>query len=228
MKIGYDFHIHSALSPCADDGMTPCNIAAAASLSGLSAIAVTDHNAIGNVRACAEVAHAMGMIFLYGIEVQTAEDIHVLALFRDYDTLASFFSTLRYPNIKNMPDIFGRQLICDADDNVVGEEEQYLLGSCDEGVYAISERIVRMGGKAIPAHVDREANGMLAILGDIPEDLTVSALEFSPGADPALIKKFSRYRRLIDSDSHCPETLLTGDNAIEVAELTAEAVFNAI
>lgn len=228
MKIAYDFHIHSALSPCADDGMTPCGIAAAASLKGLHAVALTDHNAIGNVRAAAEVCEAFGLVFLYGVEVQTAEDIHVLALFPDYDSLASFFATLRFPNIKNNPDIFGRQPIMDADDNIVGEEERFLLSSCDEGIYEISERIVKMGGKAVPAHIDREANGILAILGDVPEDLTVSALEFSPHADKAVIERFSGYRRLIDSDSHRPETLLGEDNMLEVKELTARAVFEAI
>jgi hypothetical protein len=228
MKIAYDFHIHSALSPCADDSMTPCGIAAAASLKGLRAIAVTDHNAIGNVRATAEVAEAMGIIVLYGIEVQTAEDIHVLALFPEYRALESFFNTLRFPDIKNNPDIFGRQLLFDADDNIVGEEERCLCSSCDEGIYAICGRIVQMGGKAIPAHIDREANGILAILGDIPKDLTISALEFSPYADKALVGRFSEYKRIIDSDSHIPETIMTEENLLEVRELTAKAVFDAI
>lgn len=221
MKISYDFHIHSALSPCSDDTMTPCNIAAAASLNGLNAIAVTDHNAIANCKAAAEVCKALGIAFLYGIEVQTSEDIHVVALFDSYQSLEAFFNTLTFPPLKNRAEIFGRQLIYDSDDRIVGEEERMLLASCDEGIYDICARIIDMGGKAIPAHIDREANGILAILGEIPPDLPFSALEFSPYAPKELLDRYSGFERLINSDAHRPQDLMTGENTIEA--LSAEA-----
>ncbi|MEG2203410.1 MAG: PHP domain-containing protein, partial [Christensenellaceae bacterium] len=44
MQIYYDFHIHSALSPCGEDDMTPNNIVNMAKIKGLDAIAVCDHN----------------------------------------------------------------------------------------------------------------------------------------------------------------------------------------
>ena len=43
-----DLHIHSALSPCADDTMTPLAIVNRAKEVGLSVIALTDHNSILN------------------------------------------------------------------------------------------------------------------------------------------------------------------------------------
>ena len=43
MRVYYDFHIHSALSPCGDEDMTPLNIVGMAKLIGLDVIAVTDH-----------------------------------------------------------------------------------------------------------------------------------------------------------------------------------------
>ena len=39
-----DLHIHSCLSPCGDEDMTPGNIAGMASLNGLMLVALTDHN----------------------------------------------------------------------------------------------------------------------------------------------------------------------------------------
>ena len=42
----YDLHIHSCLSPCADDSMTPHNICNMAKIKGLDLIAVTDHNSM--------------------------------------------------------------------------------------------------------------------------------------------------------------------------------------
>ena len=43
MNLACDLHIHSALSPCADDDMSPANIVAMAALKGLDVIALTDH-----------------------------------------------------------------------------------------------------------------------------------------------------------------------------------------
>ena len=48
MKISYDLHLHSCLSPCADDDMTPYNIAGMAMLLGLQLLALTDHNSAKN------------------------------------------------------------------------------------------------------------------------------------------------------------------------------------
>ena len=43
-----DLHIHSCLSPCAEDDMTPCNIAGMGYLNGLRIMALTDHNTAKN------------------------------------------------------------------------------------------------------------------------------------------------------------------------------------
>lgn len=228
MKISYDFHIHSALSPCSDDMMTPCNIAAAASLKGLDTIAVTDHNAIANSKAVGEVCSAMGITPLYGVEVQTNEDIHLVALFACYQELESFFNTLTFPNIKNRVDIFGRQLVVNTDDEVVEEEQRMLLTSCEQGIYEVCDRIIAMGGKAIPAHIDREANGILAILGEVPPDLSISALEFSPHAPCELRAKYASYRQLVNSDAHTPDALMGSHNTLEAASKTADDIFAAI
>jgi len=54
-----DLHVHTALSPCADDEMTPPRIVERALAEGLAMIAVCDHNTTGNtaaVQAAAERA----------------------------------------------------------------------------------------------------------------------------------------------------------------------------
>jgi len=51
MKCYVDLHLHTALSPCADDDMTPNNIVNMSVLKGLDIIAVTDHNTTGNCEA---------------------------------------------------------------------------------------------------------------------------------------------------------------------------------
>ena len=71
MAISYDLHIHSCLSPCGDEGMTPPNIANMAALLGLDLIAVTDHNSCRNAGAVMAAAKAMGLplTVLAGMEV---------------------------------------------------------------------------------------------------------------------------------------------------------------
>ena len=83
MRLYYDLHIHSALSPCADDDMTPNNIVNMAKLKGLDLITVSDHNCGRNVEAASKVAEQAGILFLPGIEMTTAEEVHVLAFFAE-------------------------------------------------------------------------------------------------------------------------------------------------
>ena len=75
-KILYDLHIHSALSPCADNDMTPVNIGAMSSAKGLQIIAVADHNAIANVAAAREVGEALDVLHFRSLPFQIG-DKHV-------------------------------------------------------------------------------------------------------------------------------------------------------
>ena len=57
----YDFHIHSCLSPCGDNDMTPNNIVGMAAISGLEIIAITDHNTCRNAPAVLKAAEEAGI-----------------------------------------------------------------------------------------------------------------------------------------------------------------------
>lgn len=66
MKYYVDLHIHSALSPCADNDMTPNNIVNMALIKGLDIIAVTDHNSAENTEAVLKCAEKAGIIAIPG------------------------------------------------------------------------------------------------------------------------------------------------------------------
>jgi len=83
-----DFHIHSALSPCADDDMTPGNIVAMAKLKGLDAIAITDHQSCGNVLSAINFGKKLGVEVIPGMELETAEEFHCICLFPSYEKAA--------------------------------------------------------------------------------------------------------------------------------------------
>lgn len=55
MKLYYDLHIHSCLSPCGDEDNTPNNIVNMALIKGLNVIALSDHNTCKNCLAAMAV-----------------------------------------------------------------------------------------------------------------------------------------------------------------------------
>ena len=83
MKLASDLHIHSALSPCGDNDMTPNNIVNMCCLKGLDVISITDHNSMLNCRTVMEVGMSNELLVIPGIEVTTKEEVHVLYYFRD-------------------------------------------------------------------------------------------------------------------------------------------------
>ena len=68
MRIAYDLHLHSCLSPCGDRDMTPSNLVNMARLAGLDCIALTDHNSCLNVPAARKAAEGTGLTVVPGME----------------------------------------------------------------------------------------------------------------------------------------------------------------
>jgi hypothetical protein len=115
---------------------------------------------------------------VYGLEVTTIEEVHVLALFEHLQDAMEFgeFVEFLLPAISNAPQLFGDQLIVDLTGEVVGELEKSLYGAADISFENIIEEVLARDGLAIPAHIDRPSNSVLSNLGFLPE-LQYSALE---------------------------------------------------
>ena len=197
----YDLHIHSCLSPCASDDMTPANIAGMAHLKGLSLIALTDHNAGANLWAMAHAAAEYGLVFVPGVEVTTCEEVHVLTYFDNVDAAVCFADLLynALADIPNRPDIFGRQVIMDGGDNEAGELKKLLLQATPFSIDDIVHMAKENGGCAVPAHINRDSFSLLTNLGSLPPGLfhcaeVVKTLP-SPDIDPHVIQLHS-------SDAH--------------------------
>ena len=176
-----DLHIHSCLSPCGDDDMTPGNIAGMATLNGLQIVALTDHNTAKNCPAFFKAAKGYGLIPIAGMELTTAEDIHVVCLFRTLEDALNFDSFVekrRFP-IKNKPAIFGRQLLIGDNDEIVGEEEILLINAVNISIEEAHKEVTSRGGVCYPAHIDRTSNGIIAMLGDFPPEPQFTAFELN-------------------------------------------------
>ena len=168
----YDFHIHSCLSPCGDNDMTPNNIAGTASLAGLNIAALTDHNTSKNCPAFFEAARRYGIIPVAGMELTTSEDIHAVCLFEELESAMEFDSFVEKHRvlIPNRTEIFGEQLIMDSEDNIIGQEEFLLPNATDIPVDMLPQYVCKFNGICYPAHIDREANGIVAVLGTFPDN----------------------------------------------------------
>ncbi len=220
--IYYDFHIHSCLSPCADLDMTPNNIVNMAVLSGLTAIAVCDHNSAKNVRAVMEVSKLLGLTVIPGMEVETAEEVHILTLFPTLDACEyaekEIYKSL--PQIKNRPEIFGEQVIMDAGDNIIGREDKLLISPTSLSINNLYDLVKSAGGQFIPAHLDRHSYSVLTNLGFMPDDLDISHIEISKGVENLELyldnrPELKKYKILRNSDAHYLENIAMKDAFIK-------------
>lgn len=182
-KYYYDLHIHSCLSPCGDDDSTPNSIAGMGKLNGLDIMALTDHNTCKNCPAFFEACLRHGILPIAGMELTTAEDIHAVCLFPNLNKAMDFDEFLQVRRIlfPNRKDIFGNQLICDSEDNVIGEEENLLTNATDISVEEAPSLVESFGGICYPAHIDRDANGIISVLGTFPENSGFTCVELHDG-----------------------------------------------
>ena len=204
----FDLHIHSCLSPCAEEEMTPCNIAGIAKLNGLMVVALTDHNTCGNCKTFFAACEHYGVVPVAGMELTTSEDVHLLCLFRTLSDATAFSEAVdhRRIKIKNRPEIFGRQLLIDENDEPCGEEEALLINATTLSLDEAAQLCKDHRGIAIPAHIDREANGLLSTLGGMPERPDFPTIEVKDAA--SLVKLAQEHpilhakRAIISSDAH--------------------------
>lgn len=175
----YDLHLHSCLSPCAEDDMTPATIAGFAKLAGADLIAITDHNSALNLPAAEAACKAYGLRLLPGIEANTAEEIHLLCYFKTVEQALAFGEILyeRLPSFPYEADIWGNQLVMDETDEVIGRVEKLLTGAVDMDIYEMVELCEGMGGVCVPAHVEKDSYSLLSVLGFLPPDLPFAAVE---------------------------------------------------
>lgn len=234
MKVSYDLHIHSCLSPCADIEMTPNNIVNMSVLNGLNAIAITDHNSCKNCKALVEAGKKANLLVIPGMEICTNEDIHVICLFETV-TDAENFSTYVYSNmplIPHKPDIFGEQIIMNSDDIEISRESYLLLNATNISVNDILSTTNKYNGTALPAHIDRSSYSVISSLGDIPPEAGFNTIEISTKGNIEKMKSLHPIIKnkliLINSDSHYLENLISEKRYIEIDTLSTKSIINYI
>lgn len=203
-----ELHSHTVLSPCAEVEMIPPLIVQTAIEKGINLLAVTDHNASANVIAVQRAARDTGLIVLPGMELQTREEVHLLCLFDTLDQLEAWQTLVdeHLPPLANDIDHFGEQFVVDETGEFIRRETQLLLTSTDLSLEEAIGAVNSIEGLAIPAHVDRKANGLLEILGFVPANATIEALEISRHISielaPVRYPQIRGYPLIRDGDAH--------------------------
>ena len=233
MKIRYDLHIHSCLSPCGDADMTPNNIVNMALLAGLELIALTDHNSCKNCPAFLRAAERAGLVAVPGMELCTAEECHIICLFPALDAAMAFdrFIEAALPPVENRPDIFGEQWILDEEDALTGSFPLLLTTASSLSVDEVVGTVRGYGGAAFPAHIDRPSYSVTAALGDIPP-VGFRAIEVTAAGDvAALAARYPEMRGkpvIWNSDAHYLEQIQEAGPWLDLPENTPAALIAAL
>ena len=233
-QLTYDLHIHSCLSPCGDNDMTPANIAGMAAVKGLDVIAVTDHNSCRNCAPTMKMAEEYGVIALPGMELCTEEEVHVVCLFPDLRAALDFDAYVydKMLKVPNKEKIFGEQLLYNDMDEIIGKELNLLLCNTSIGfdeVYSLTEE---RDGIMIPAHVDKTANSLIANLGFIPPDSQFTCAEIKNlSKKEELLRQhiyLNQCRIISNSDAHYLEHINEPEHRIEVSGTSASEIIKAL
>lgn len=216
-----DLHVHTCLSPCADDALTPAMAVGMAKLAGADVIAVTDHNSARNLPAAQAACQAYGLRLLPGVEVNTAEEIHLLCYFSRVKTALQFGAILyeALPAFPYDPAIWGRQLVVDEEDHVLDEVEKLLTGAVRLTLAEVAALCRRMGGVPVPAHADADSYSVFSVLGGWPMDVDFELLEvkFPERAETLMAAGLLPADRpvLTSSDAHCIEAVASRMSTLE-------------
>jgi 3',5'-nucleoside bisphosphate phosphatase len=225
-----DLHIHSVLSPCGGLEMSPSALVNRAKELKLDIIAITDHNTMANCPAYKQVVEKENIKLICGVEIQTAEEIHLVALFDDDADILDFDRELydSLLNIPNDPDYFGDQVVIDAEENIIRCEEKALINS---SVWTLEEAIQKVheySGFCYPAHVDAHTFSVIGQLGFIPGDLKLDAIGLTAHAVlEDVIKKYpylEKYALIRSSDAHYLADIGSGYETFWIEKPTIEEI----
>ena len=221
----YDLHIHSALSPCGDDTMTINNIFNMSYIKGLELIAITDHNSLKQQYYLEKIIKhdiLKGKIdYVHGVELQSSEEIHLLAYFKKGSNLNVIQEWVdkHLIKVKNQSDYYGNQYIFNEFDEVIGIEDNLLISSLDLNVYQIVKKVHEFNGVVILAHVMAKRYGIYEVYHGIPDDLNYDGIEVESIKQLNELKQLCKHLKddyvFFNSDAHNLESISEPINQID-------------
>ncbi len=202
--------------------MSPRRVVREARARGLAAVALCDHNSALNCAPFRSACRAEGLLGLYGLEMTTREELHVLCLFAEVET-ALDLGDLVFARLASGPydaERFGDQVYVDEEEVILGSVEKHLISAVDLSLEEAARETRRRGGIFIPAHIDRSTYSASSQLGFLPEG-DYDAVEVTrPGA----IGAAGGYPVVASSDAHYPADIGMRHTLIMTDELSFEGI----
>ncbi len=231
MKLSYDLHVHSHLSPCADRLMTPNNIFNMAMLKKLDIGAITDHNTLIQAQLYQELAKSYDYLFIYGAEITVREGFHVLVYF-ETATHAFIFQSIIDTLIANYPARLQEyQVISNCLDDEVGTYPYDLHATLGISLSSLAQKVRALDGMIVISHVDRPHYGLFTHHFDIESD-DFDAFELKSMANlPAVLEEYPALKNkqiMFNSDAHCLEAIHEPIQFIECEDKTFASLKKAI
>jgi len=225
-KVRADLHLHTCLSPCADNQMQPAAIVAQAKKAGLDMIGICDHNSAENVGVLVKAGNRQGISVIPGVEVTSREEVHILGLFNTEEDLMCLQDII-YENLpgQNDEESFGPQLIVDEFGNVVGKNPRLLIGATALTLEQIIDAIHQFSGLAVASHVDRQRFSLIGQLGYIPKGLKLDAVEVS---NPSSFRQEYGYPVVTSSDAHFPEDIGKNSTWFMIEDISVREIGKAL
>jgi PHP family Zn ribbon phosphoesterase len=214
--------------------MLPSNIVGMAALKGLDVIAVTDHNSCKNCPAVMKLAEAYGLIAIPGMEICTAEEVHVVCLFPTLQNALEFDKHVHsvLPQLENNEAIFGKQQIVNEDDEIIGTEPYLLINACNICFDDLFEVVSKYNGIMIPAHIEKSTNSMLSNLGMVPPDskFKCSEIKHIGYREDILVKNpyLNKCKIITNSDAHYLEHINEPVNFIDAKSKSIKDVLESL
>ena len=214
--------------------MTPANIAGMAAVLGLDVIALTDHNSCRNCAPFLKMADAYGLLALPGMELTTAEDVHVVCLFPNLYSAMDFDTYVyeRMFKIQNKEHVFGAQILYGDDDQIIGHEPNLLISNASINFDEVFDLTEERGGIMIPAHIEKTSNSLISNLGFVPPDSRFLCAELKDLSKLAELKSFNPYLNqcniITNSDAHALDQMNEPVHFLDVEGRSVSNVLRAL
>ncbi len=194
--------------------MSPARIASEAARKGIGMIALTDHNTARNAPAFEVCCRREGIAGLYGLEVTTREEAHILTIFGSVEHAQEMGARVEasLPDLSKSPSPFGDQIYVDEDEYILGEIPKALFSATELSTEEVFDAARAIGGLVIPSHIDRPSFSIVMQLGFLP-DLPFDAVEcvsLPCEADTYGIPLIT------NSDAHFPDDIGTRPSCLEM------------
>jgi len=200
-------------------------LAATAAQRGIEVLALTDHNSAANCPAFAVACQRAGIAPLFGLEVTTTEEAHVLTIF---DTVEAALDMGRWIDrymlkIPLDPAMMGDQVIVDADENIEGMVEHLLIMATTLSLEQVMLHTHDRGGLFIPSHIDRPSYSILSQLGFLPAG-DYDALEVTPPNAAHFQTLYPDIKVVTSSDAHMVESVGRAHTELNIAAPSIAAI----